>query len=154
MEQLDEALGDVDRVSTNAMDTWRLNVPRWTISLVIAPVLKAFMPLRPDIKIDVVTDSSLVDIAGKGYDTGIRYDHVVAQHMIAIPIVADMRFCVVASPEYLDGKTLAAHPRDLLKRDCISYRSADPERRSISTTAIRAACLASCAFSSTACGND
>lgn len=125
MEQLDEALGDVGRASTNTMGTLRLNMPRSAISLVIAPVLKDFMRLHPDIKIDVVTDNSLVDIASKGYDAGIRYDHVMAQDMIAIPIVTDMRFCVVASPDYLDGKTLPAHPRDLLKHDCINYRSAD-----------------------------
>jgi DNA-binding transcriptional LysR family regulator len=35
-----------------------------------------------------------------------------------------MRFCVVASPAYLAGKALPMRPRDLLKHDCINYRSA------------------------------
>jgi DNA-binding transcriptional LysR family regulator len=38
-----------------------------------------------------------------------------------------MRFCIVASPDYLKGRTLPEHPRDLLKHDCINYRSADTQ---------------------------
>jgi DNA-binding transcriptional LysR family regulator len=125
MEQLDEAFSDVGRASTETMGTLRLNMPRSAISLVVTPLLKDFLSLHPELKIDVMTDNSLVDIASKGYDAGIRYDHVMAQDMVAIPIVTDMRFCVVASPGYLDGKTPPAHPRDLLGHDCINYRSAD-----------------------------
>ena len=100
-------------------------MPRSAISLVIALVLKDFLRLHPEIKVDVVTDNSLVDIASKGYDAGIRYGHVMAQDMVAIPIVTDMRFCIVASPDYLEGKARPTHPRDLLKHDCINYRSAE-----------------------------
>jgi DNA-binding transcriptional LysR family regulator len=125
MEQLDLAFSDVGRASSATMGTLRLNVLRSAIPLVITPVLKEFLNTYPDIKIDVLSDNSLVDIAGKGYDAGIRYDHVLAQDMVAVPIVTDMRFCIVASPEYLKGKTLPTHPRDLLKHDCVNYRSAD-----------------------------
>jgi DNA-binding transcriptional LysR family regulator len=125
MEQLDLAFSEAGRASSGAMGTLRLNVLRSSIALVIAPLLKDFLNAYPDIKIDVISDNSLVDIASKGYDAGIRYDHVLAQDMVAVPIVADMRFCIVASPEYLRGKVLPIHPRDLLKEDCINYRSAE-----------------------------
>lgn len=125
MEQLDLAFNDAGRVSGGAMGTLRLNVPPSAISLVIAPVLKDFLNAYPGIKIDVMSDSSLVDIASKGYDAGIRYDNVLAQDMVAIPLVTDMRFCVVASPGYLAGKALPIHPHDLLEHECINYRSAD-----------------------------
>ena len=125
MEQLDEAFIDAGRASSETMGTLRLNMPRSAISLVITPLLKDFLSVHPEIRVDVMTDNSLVDIASKGYDAGIRYDHVMAQDMVAIPIVSDMRFCVVASPGYLRGKALPVHPRDLLEHDCINYRSAD-----------------------------
>jgi DNA-binding transcriptional LysR family regulator len=124
MEQLDLAFSEVGRASSGTMGTLRLNVLRSSIALVIAPLLKDFLNAYPDIKVDVISDNSLVDIASKGYDAGIRYDHVLAQDMVAVPIVTDMRFCIVASPEFLRGKALPAHPRDLLKHDCINYRSA------------------------------
>ncbi|CAD6534274.1 HTH-type transcriptional regulator PgrR [Paraburkholderia hiiakae] len=125
MEQLDLAFSEVGRASSATMGTLRLNVLRSAIALVVLPVLKDFMNAYPDIKIEVISDNSLVDIASKGYDAGIRYDHVLAQDMVAVQIVDDMRFCIVASPEYLRGKTVPTHPRDLLKHDCINYRSAD-----------------------------
>ena len=127
MEQLELAFGDIGKASSETMGTLRLNVPPAAISLVIAPVLKDFLRAYPDIKIDVISDNSLVDIASKGYDAGIRYDNVLTQDMVAVPIVPDIRFCVVASPGYLDGKPLPTHPRDLLGHECINYRSADTQ---------------------------
>jgi len=127
LDQLDKAFDDVGRASQGAMGTLRLNVLRAAIPRVIAPVLQGFLRAYPDIKLEVVSDNSLVDIASKGFDAGIRYDHVLAPDMVAVPIVTDMRFCVVASPEYLKGKALPAHPRDLLKHECVNYRSADTQ---------------------------
>jgi DNA-binding transcriptional LysR family regulator len=125
MEQLDLAFSEAGRASIETMGTLRLNILRSAISLVIAPFLKDFLNTYPDIKIDVISDNSLVDIASKGYDAGIRYDNAMAKDMVAVPIITDMRFCIVASPEYLAGKALPTHPRDLLKHECINYRSAD-----------------------------
>jgi DNA-binding transcriptional LysR family regulator len=127
MEQLDLAFNEAGRASSETMGTLRLNMLRSAIPLVVAPVLKDFLHAYPDIKIDVISDNSLVDIASKGYDAGIRYDNVMAQDMVAVPIVTNMRFCIVASPDYLEGKPLPTHPRDLLKHDCINYRSADTQ---------------------------
>ncbi|WP_109476217.1 LysR family transcriptional regulator [Paraburkholderia sp. C35] len=125
LEQLDLAFNEVGRASSETMGTLRLNMLRSAVPLVVAPVLKEFLNTYPDIKIDVISDNSLVDIASKGYDAGIRYDNVMAQDMVAIPIVTDMRFCIVASPGYLHGKTMPQHPRDLLRHDCINYQSAE-----------------------------
>jgi len=125
LEQLDLAFSDIGRAANSAMGTLRLNVLRSAVPLAIAPILGDFLRTYPEIKIDVISDNNLVDIASKGYDAGIRYDHVLAQDMVALPIISDMRFCIAASPEYLAGKTLPAHPRDLLKHECVNYRSGD-----------------------------
>ncbi|MGF6767785.1 DNA-binding transcriptional LysR family regulator [Paraburkholderia sp. GAS199] len=124
MEQLDLAFNEVGRESSGTMGTLRLNMLRSAISLVITPILKDFLRAYPDIKLDVISENSLVDIASRGYDAGIRYDNVMAQDMVAVPIVTDMRFCIVASPDYLRDRTVPTHPRDLLKHECINYRSA------------------------------
>ncbi|QGZ63070.1 LysR family transcriptional regulator [Paraburkholderia acidisoli] len=125
MEELDLAFSEVGKAASGATGTLRLNVLRSAIPLVVVPVLQAFLQAHPDMKLEVISDNSLVDIASKGYDAGIRYDNVLAQDMVAIPIVENMRFCIVASPAYLAGKALPAHPRDLLQHACTNYRSAD-----------------------------
>lgn len=127
MEQLESAFADAGRALSESMGTLRLSVPPSAIQVVIAPYLKEFLLLYPDIKIDLMVDNSLVDIVSKRYDAGIRYDHVLAQDMIAIPLITQMQFCVVASPGYLEGNPRPRHPRDLLKHQCINYRSADTD---------------------------
>ncbi len=127
MEQLELAIGDVSRVASETMGTLRLNVPTSAIELVITPILKDFLIAYPEIKVDIMTDNSLVDIVSKRYDAGIRYDNVLTQDMVAIPLVTDMRFCVVASPGYLNGKIKPRHPKDLLQHECTNYRSADTD---------------------------
>lgn len=125
LEQLDLAFGDIGRASSTTAGTLRLNVPPSAISLVISPILREFLRAYPEINIDVMSENSLVDIASKGYDAGIRYDNVLSQDMVAIPLVTNMRFCIVASPEYLSAKGMPTHPRDLLTHECTNYRSAE-----------------------------
>ena len=69
-------------------------------------------------------EASLIDIVTQGFDAGIRYDDVLAEDMVVVPILPDMRFVVVASPEYLAGRTLPQQPQDLLQHECLNYRSA------------------------------
>jgi DNA-binding transcriptional LysR family regulator len=57
-------------------------VPPSGISLVISPILWDFLAAYPDINIDVIAENSLVDIASKVYDAGIRYDNVLTQDMV------------------------------------------------------------------------
>jgi DNA-binding transcriptional LysR family regulator len=125
LEQLNLAFSEIGRASSDMAGTLRLNVPPSAISLVISPILREFLAAYPDINIDVMAENSLVDIASKGYDAGIRYDNVLTQDMVAIPLVTNMRFCIVASPAYLEGRTIPAHPRELLGHECTNYRSAD-----------------------------
>jgi DNA-binding transcriptional LysR family regulator len=125
MQELELAMGDVARSSSESMGTLRLNVPPSAIPLVIKPLLGAFLAAYPDVKLEIGADNSLVDIVSKGYDAGIRYDNVLKEDMVAVPMITDMRFCVIASPSYLEGKPRPRHPRDLLGHECVNYRSAD-----------------------------
>lgn len=125
LQELELAMRDVSKSSSESMGTLRLNVPPTAIPLVIQPVLKAFLTAYPDINVEVIADNSLVDIVGKGFDAGIRYDNVLDEDMVIVPLVTQMRFCVVASPAYLKDKAKPRHPRDLLEHQCVNYRSAD-----------------------------
>ncbi|NWD73150.1 LysR family transcriptional regulator [Pseudomonas gingeri] len=127
MAELESAFADVGGASSETMGTLRLTIPPSAISVAIAPFFKDFLLAYPSIKIDLMVDNSLVDIVSKRYDAGIRYDHALAQDMVAIPLLTTLRFCVVASPGYLDGKAIPTHPKDLLTHECINYRSSDTD---------------------------
>ncbi|CAG2141525.1 LysR family transcriptional regulator [Cupriavidus plantarum] len=125
LEELQLAMHDVSVASNVAMGTLRLNIPSTASRLIIEPLLRRFLAAHPNISLDVAVDNSLVDIVTKGYDAGIRFDSVLGDDMVAIPLIASVPFIVAASPEYVAARGTPRHPRDLLKHECINYRSAD-----------------------------
>ena len=48
----------------------------------VAPFLKQY----PQIELQIVVESSLIDIVEKGFDAGVRYGERLAQDMIAVPL--------------------------------------------------------------------
>jgi DNA-binding transcriptional LysR family regulator len=125
IEALQLALGDVANTSRQSMGTLKLNIPSSACDLVIKPLLKGFLDTYPEVNLHVAVDNNLVDIVGKGFDAGIRYDNVLADDMVVVPLLTAIPFCVVASPGYIAARGKPRHPRDLLERDCINYRSPD-----------------------------
>ncbi|MDQ2138788.1 LysR family transcriptional regulator [Alcaligenaceae bacterium B3P038] len=124
MEDLQLALGKVSRASMESMGTLRLNVPSAASDYIIRPMLQRFLTTYPDINIEVAVDNSLVDIASQGFDAGIRYDNILTDDMVAVPLITNMRFAVVAAPDYVARHGLPQHPQDLLAHACVNYRSA------------------------------
>ena len=100
----------------------RLNVPRIAAELVVRPVLGRFLTAYPQVRLEVVSDDGLVDIVAAGFDAGIRPGRRLGQDMIAVAVGAPLRFAVVASPVYLDGRERPLRPEDLHGHACIERR--------------------------------
>ena len=103
----------------------RLNVPVSAARLVLPKIVPGFLAAYPDIRLEVITDESFVDVIEAGCDAGIRYDERLEQDMIAVPIGPRLqRFASGASRDYLDRCGRPEHPRDLLSHACIRGRFA------------------------------
>ena len=101
----------------------RLNVSVSAARLVLPDILPRFLAAYPDIRMEVMTDESFVDVLATGCDAGIRYDDRLEQDMIAVPIGPRVqRFAAAASPEYLQRRGRPGHPRELLGHACLSGR--------------------------------
>lgn len=124
LEDLQLAMSDVADATRSTSGTLRLNMPQSASSLLLQPLLGEFLRAYPNISLEVGVENSLIDIAGKGYDAGIRYDDVLTGDMMSVPLRTGMHYVVAAAPGYLAEHGTPAHPRDLLKHDCINYRSA------------------------------
>lgn len=122
IEDLDQALDEINGFRDTIQGTLRLNVPRPAARLLLAPILSGFLKMHPGVKIEVVTDDQLVDIVAEGYDAGVRFGESLALDMIAIPIGTAQRFAVVAAPDFLDVHGRPAGPADLRGLPCISRR--------------------------------
>ena len=124
LEELQTSLHSVAAATVEASGTLRLNVPSTASRMVLQPLLQGFLRKHPGINLEVAVDNALVDIVAQGFDAGIRYDHVLAEDMVVIPVARQLRFVIVATPGYLQGRSIPTHPHHLLEHECVNYRSA------------------------------
>jgi len=100
----------------------RINAPEPAVELVLAPMVAEFLAAYPAVRLEVVTETALVDIVAKGFDAGVRWEESLAQDMIAVPLGPPQRFVVVASPDLIARVGAPTHPAELLERPCLRIR--------------------------------
>lgn len=130
LERLGPALNEVevalDRVNSfrdRPVGRLRLNVPVSVARLVLPQIISPFLTTHPDIRLEVITEESFVDVLAAGCDAGIRYEERLEQDMIAVPIGPRVQsFAAAASPAYLDRHGRPEHPRELLGHACLRQR--------------------------------
>jgi DNA-binding transcriptional LysR family regulator len=120
IEAVAEAEDTVGRRRSRPSGTLRLATPVAFGRLRVIPHLKEFLSRYPDVTIDLVISDSNADLVEQGIDLAIRSGEVHDATLIAKK-VGTTRRVVVATPSYLRGKTLPAHPSDLLAHDCIAF---------------------------------
>ena len=123
LDEVESALDIVNGFRDRPAGTLRLNVPVSAARLVLPRLVPAFLAAYPDIRLDVIAEESFVDMLAAGCDAGIRYEERLEQDMIAIPIgPRQQRAATAASPGYLARRGRPAHPRELLRHDCMCGR--------------------------------
>ncbi|MGB3901100.1 MAG: LysR substrate-binding domain-containing protein [Mesorhizobium sp.] len=123
LTEVEAALDAVNGFRDQPAGTLKLNVPVSAARLVLPNIIPPFLAAYPDIRLEIVTEESFVDVLAAGCDAGIRYDERLEQDMIAVPIgPRTQRFACAASPTYLDRHGRPDHPRDLLAHACLRAR--------------------------------
>jgi DNA-binding transcriptional LysR family regulator len=122
MRDVTEALDRVRGMRDVPSGRLRINAPPPAIDLVLAPMVVPFMEAYPQIDLEIIGESSFVDIVAQGFDAGVRYGEHLAQDMIAVPLSPPQRYAVVASPDYVARHGKPRHPKDLLDHRCIRIR--------------------------------
>jgi DNA-binding transcriptional LysR family regulator len=123
LTEIDSTLDLVNVFRDKPAGTLRLNVPLSAARLVLPAIVPAFLSAYPDIRMEVISEESFVDVLAAGCDAGIRYGERLEQDMIAVPIGPRVqRFATAASPAYLDRNGRPEHPRDLLRHACLRGR--------------------------------
>jgi DNA-binding transcriptional LysR family regulator len=123
LSEMEAALDVVNGFRNKPAGSLRLNVPVSAARLVLPGIVPRFLAAYPDIRLEVITEESFVDVIAAGCDAGIRYDDRLEQDMIAVPIGPRIqRFAAAASPAYLDRHGRPQHPRELLGHACLRGR--------------------------------
>lgn len=123
LTEVESALDVVNIFGDKPAGTLRLNVPLSAARIVLPAIVPPFLSAYPDIRLEVVSEESFVDVLAAGCDAGIRYGERLEQDMIAVPIGPRVqRYATAASRVYLARKGRPEHPRDLLHHACLRGR--------------------------------
>lgn len=88
----------------------------------LMPALKGFMQIHPGVKIDIDLQDSVADLTEQSIDLAIRIASNPDPSLIGKPI-AICESVIVASPEYLQGKSRIRKPQDLSGHECLGYKN-------------------------------
>ncbi|MFC0407185.1 LysR family transcriptional regulator [Roseomonas elaeocarpi] len=122
LDEIDAELTALSELSEKPSGTIRISATENAAMSVLMPVLRRLLPDYPDIKVEIVVDYGLTDIAAEQFDAGVRPGETVAKGMIAVPISPPMRMAVVGSPAYFETRPHPRRPQDLTAHNCINLR--------------------------------
>jgi DNA-binding transcriptional LysR family regulator len=120
--ELNAAVTDVADHRQDPTGLLRIAVQPPVATLLIEPVLARFLREYPGIQLDVAVVKMPADIVAEGFDAAIRIGEQIGRDMIAMRVMGEIRFLVVASPDYLARHPRPKTPRDLRYHDCIRNR--------------------------------
>lgn len=122
LREMDAAVAEAVDTRTRASGTLRINTLSMAAKRLIAPRLGRFAGAHPDVVLDIVINDALSDIAGEGFDAGIRVGNRVQKDMVAVRMTPDVELLAVASPDYLARHGEPRTPEDLSQHACILWR--------------------------------
>jgi DNA-binding transcriptional LysR family regulator len=119
-EEIDAELQALSALRGKPAGTIRITAGDHAIKSAIWPRLAKFLAQYPDIKVQIIIDHGLTDIAAERYDAGVRWGEQVAKDMIAVRIGPDTRFAVVGAKSYFAKRAPPKTPQDLINHNCIN----------------------------------
>lgn len=124
LQEIRQASEELHSDTGEPAGTLRLNVPNNVGALFLDALLIDYMQRYPKMRVETVSEARMIDIVAEGYDAGIRLAESVPQDMIAIPLTADIRQVVTATPDYFARHGTPTVPDDLLRHQGIGMRMA------------------------------
>lgn len=122
ISEIEQELESLTALRDKPAGTVRITAHDHAISTVLWPRLLPLLRQYPDIQIEFSVDYAFTDIAAHQFDAGVRSGNRVDKDMVAVRIAPDLRMAVVASPDYLAGKSRPATPHELTDHCCVNLR--------------------------------
>ncbi|WP_459204527.1 LysR family transcriptional regulator (plasmid) [Ralstonia pseudosolanacearum] len=122
MDEIDTEVQMLSEFRDKPSGTIRVTATDYAIRSILWPKVTKFLTQYPDIKVELICDYGLVDIAAQRYDAGVRFGEQLAQEMIAVRLGPDERFALVATKGYFAKHPAPKTPHDLVDHQCINLR--------------------------------
>jgi DNA-binding transcriptional LysR family regulator len=120
--ELEEADHAAEALQSEPRGTLRLNTSPG-MAQAVAPAVARFVAVHPEVSIDVVATSRMVDLVEEAFDLAIR-GHPIADSSQIIRRLGTYRLMICGSPEYLARRGIPERPQDLGDHNCIHFSNA------------------------------
>ncbi|CAI3929228.1 DNA-binding transcriptional regulator [Commensalibacter communis] len=120
--EIESGLEALNRYRDHPAGLLRINVLSDAARLILAPILAKYTETYPDVRLEIAVQDTVIDIINNGFDAGIRYGDNVPEDMIALRLCNDLKWIIVASPDYLELAPPLKIPADLHHHHCIGTR--------------------------------
>ncbi len=121
-DEIESEIAALSAMRDRPAGTVRITTVEHASETIIWPAMAGLMHQYPDIRVEIIHDYGLVDIAADRFDAGVRLGEQVDKDMISARIGPDFRMAVVAAPSYFDGRSSPETPDDLSDHACIPLR--------------------------------
>ncbi|MNU62260.1 HTH-type transcriptional regulator DmlR [compost metagenome] len=122
LAEIEQEIESLTSVRDRPAGSIRLTLSDHALDSVVWPKLKPVLAAYPEIKVELILDSTFRNIVEERFDAGVRLGESVEKDMIAVRIGPDWRLVAVASPAYLAERGRPQHPKDLVTHSCINMR--------------------------------
>jgi len=123
LDDIEAELNAVTELCERPTGTIRLTATEYAASAILLPALRGFAEDYPEIKVEIVTDFGLTDIAAERFDAGVRPGDIIGKDMIAVKIGPDQRMAVAGTPAYFARTGQVNSLKDLVNHNCINLRT-------------------------------
>lgn len=118
LNDLANAEASVSLGGVKASGHLRISAPAGFGRIHVAPLIRDFLDLNPDVSCSLDLTDRLVDLVNEGIDCAIRIGELPDSSLVSIRL-ADNRRVVVGSPAYFERHPPPASPQDLAAHNCL-----------------------------------
>lgn len=120
VESLTDLSAELDTRSGSPVGLVKLSVSQVMGDVQVIPSLPALIEKHPGLRIDVLADDKMVDLATEGIDLAVR-TNVVANDNLVARHVGEHGRALYASPEYIDRFGEPEQPDQLNQHRCVTH---------------------------------
>jgi len=119
VESLDDLSAELDTRSGSPSGLVRLSVSQIMAGLQVIPSMPELVERYPDLRIEVLANDNMVDLATEGIDLALRTTMVANENLVAREL-GEYGRSIYASPHYLERYGIPETPEELRRHRCIT----------------------------------
>jgi DNA-binding transcriptional LysR family regulator len=121
LAHLDDAERVVTQLHAEPRGILRVNGPMTFGTMVLAPVVAAFLRQYPDLQVQLTLNDRFVDLIEEGFDVTVRISEPQPIGNLIVQPLAPAPRLLYAAPDYLENRGCPTYPHDLHSHSCLHY---------------------------------